>query len=142
MLITLYARAMVSRSRNPILADSWAEEAVSRIDYDFESLHVGGLRACLVAIRAKQLDLWTTRFLMDRPDATVLHLGCGLDSRVFRVDPPEGVRWFDVDYPEVIDMRRRLYPQRAGCRMVPASLEQLDWLEVVPGGGSTFVAPR
>jgi O-methyltransferase involved in polyketide biosynthesis len=139
MLITLYARAMVSASSHPILADSWAEDVVSRIDYDFGSLHVGGLRAGLVAIRAKQLDLWTTGFLMQCPDATVLHLGCGLDSRVFRVDPPEGVRWFDVDYPEVIDMRRRLYPQRSGCQMIPASLEELGWLEGIPCDRSTFV---
>jgi O-methyltransferase involved in polyketide biosynthesis len=29
----------------------------------------------------------------------VLHLACGLDTRVHRLDPPSSVRWFDVDYP-------------------------------------------
>ena len=47
-----------------------------------------------------------TAILADHPDATVLHVGCGMDSRVFRVDPPATVQWFDVDYPDVIELRR------------------------------------
>ena len=90
MLITLYARALQSRSERPILRDTWAEEAVQRIDYDFEKLKVGQHAAHLIACRATQLDLWTTHFLAAHPDATVLHLGCGLDSRVYRVAPPAG----------------------------------------------------
>jgi O-methyltransferase involved in polyketide biosynthesis len=40
----------------------------------------------------------------------VLQLGCGLDSRIYPVNPPPEVTWFDVDYPEVIGVRRRLCP--------------------------------
>ncbi|HBY99418.1 MAG TPA: hypothetical protein DEP84_36685 [Chloroflexi bacterium] len=117
MLMTLYGRALQSRSKDPILQDKWAEDAVNRIDYDFGKLKMREHRTLLIAIRAKQLDLWTTRYLADHPNATVLHLGCGLDSRIYRIDPPASVRWFDVDYPEVIELRRRLYPERAGYRM-------------------------
>jgi O-methyltransferase involved in polyketide biosynthesis len=53
-----------------------------------------------MALRAKQLDLWTADFLARHPDATVLQAGCGLDSRMLRVAPPADVRWFDVDLPE------------------------------------------
>lgn len=34
------------------------------------------------------------------PEATVLNLGCGLDSRIFRIDPGPGVRWFELDFPD------------------------------------------
>jgi O-methyltransferase involved in polyketide biosynthesis len=44
------------------------------------------------------------------PDAVVLHLACGLDSRVLRIDPGPTVAWFDLDQEPVIDLRRRLYP--------------------------------
>jgi O-methyltransferase involved in polyketide biosynthesis len=130
LLATLYARALESRSQNPILRDEMAEDAVQRIDYDFEHLKVDTLS---IAMRAKQFDIWTTEFLADHPNATVLHLGCGLDSRVFRVDPPATVRWFDVDFPEVIELRRRLYPERAGYTMIASSLEELQWLDNIPG---------
>jgi O-methyltransferase involved in polyketide biosynthesis len=133
MLVTLYGRALQSRSKDPILRDEWAEHAVDRIGYDFEKLKLGTRMPPLVACRAKQLDLWTTRFLTDHPGATVLHLGCGLDSRIYRVAPPASIRWFDVDYPEVIELRRRLYPERAGYRMIGSSLADLGWLDDVPG---------
>ncbi len=132
MLITLYGRALQSQSKQPILCDTWAEEAVDRIDYDFQKLKVGRRAAMLFAIRATQLDLWTANFLANHPNATVLHLGCGLDSRVYRIAPPEGVRWFDVDYPEVIELRQRLYPARAGYNMIGSSLADLCWLDMVP----------
>jgi len=133
LLITLYGRALQSRSKHPILRDPWAEEAVQRVDYDFAELKVGRRAALLFACRATQLDLWATRFLAEHPDATVLHLGCGLDSRVYRIAPPPTVRWFDVDYPEVITLRRRLYSGREGYHMLGSSLADLSWLDEVPG---------
>src|SRR4029453_11127268 len=119
LLGRLYARALERRSQNPILRDEMAKNSIQGIDYDFEHLKVDTLS---IAIRAKQFDIWTTEFLADHPGATVLHLGCGLDSRVWRIDPPASVRWFDVDYPEVIELRRRLYPERAGYTTIGSSL--------------------
>jgi hypothetical protein len=63
MLITLYGRALQSRSKHPILRDTWAEDAIHRIDYDFEKLKVGQRAALLFASRGRQLDIWTTNFL-------------------------------------------------------------------------------
>jgi O-methyltransferase involved in polyketide biosynthesis len=51
---------------------------------------------------------------------------------VFRVDPPPGIRWFDVDYPEVIDLRRRLYPDREGTTLIGSPLTDPAWLAAVP----------
>ena len=70
----------------------------------------------------------------------MLHLGCGLDSRVFRVDPPATVRWYDVDHPEVIELRRRVYPARAaGYEMIGTSLVDLAWLAEIPDDDPVFV---
>jgi O-methyltransferase involved in polyketide biosynthesis len=41
MLITLYARALESRSKRAIFHDPWAELAVSKIQNDFKKLKVG-----------------------------------------------------------------------------------------------------
>lgn len=129
LLATLYARALESRSPNPILRDAMAEDAVRRIDYDFDHLKVDTLS---IAMRASQFDLWTNEYLADHPDAVVLHLGCGLDSRVFRINPPKGISWFDVDFPEVIELRKRLYPERDGYKMIGSSLADLQWLDKLP----------
>jgi O-methyltransferase involved in polyketide biosynthesis len=133
MLITLYARAIHSRSDNPVLRDPWAEQAVEHVDYDFDAIKLHKIEPLSIAIRAKQFDTWAIEWIADNPESSVLHLGCGLDSRVFRVDPPSTVHWFDIDYPEVIDLRRQLYPERPDYSLIGSSLLEPDWLETIPG---------
>ena len=145
MLITLNGRAVQSAWKNPILRDPWAEEAMRHIDYDMSKTLKGvsswgmwkDIGCTIIATRAATFDMLTNRYLADHPDATVLHVGCGMDSRVFRIDPPASVQWFDVDYPDVIDLRRQLLPEReaesAGqYHLIGASLSDLRWLDKVP----------
>jgi O-methyltransferase involved in polyketide biosynthesis len=140
MLMTLSGRALQSQWKNPILHDPWAEEAMQHIDYDISKSYRGvgswsmwsKIGCTIIATRAATFDLLTTCYLADHPDATVLHVGCGMDSRVFRVDPPASVQWFDVDYPDVIDLRRQLFPERGAYHLIGAPLEDLRWLDEVP----------
>ena len=132
LLMTLYGKALESRLPHSLLQDRFADEAVRKIDYDFSRLKVDGNLGLGFAIRAKTLDVCVADFLARNPDAIVLHLGCGLDTRIFRVDPPQGIDWFDVDYPEVMELRRRLYPSRDRCHLVAASVIEPDWLAEVP----------
>jgi O-methyltransferase involved in polyketide biosynthesis len=132
LLFTLYGKALDSRSPNSVLHDRWAEEATNHIDYDFTRLRVREYELVLIACRAKQFDMFTAQFIAAHPAATVLHLGCGLDSRVLRVDPPPTVKWFDVDYPDVIELRRRVLPGHTGYTMIGSPLSDLGWLEQTP----------
>jgi len=139
-LVTLYLRAHESRSQRPILGDHAAAEAVDRIDYDFKRIHRSSLPASnqyLVALRAKQLDDWSADFLARHPDAIVVHLGCGLDGRAFRL-APAGL-WFDIDQPGVIELRRRLYDDTDRYRMIGSSVTDPQWLHEIPTGHPTLV---
>lgn len=141
-LVTLYLRAYESRTRHPILGDHAAAEAVDRIDYDFKRIHRNSLPASnqyLVALRAKQLDTWCADFLGRHPDAVVMHLGCGLDGRAFRLDVPPAVRWFDLDQPSVIELRRRLYDETERYRMIGSSVTDPGWLDRIPTGHPALV---
>ncbi len=131
MLFTLYAKALESRSARGILKDPWAESAVSRIQTDFKKFKVGRKESLIFALRAKIFDLVTEEFLRNHSCATVLNLGCGLDSRVHRVNPAESVSWYDVDYPAVIELRQRLYPARAGYHLVASPLSEPEWIDGV-----------
>ena len=145
MLMTLNSRATQSQWKEPVLRDPWAEETMRHIDYDMSKTLTGisawgmwkDIGCIVVATRAATFDLLTKRYLVDHPDATVLHVGCGMDSRVFRVDPPASVQWFDVDYPDVIELRRRLLPEREAAsagqyHLIGAPLNDLRWLDEVP----------
>lgn len=138
--------AVPASLRKPFAAadsgDTAAAEAVDRIRYDFKRIHRMSLPASnqyLVALRAVQFDDWCAELLGRHPDAVVLHLGCGLDGRAFRVSVPPSVSWFDVDQPSVIGLRRRLYDDTENYRMIGSSVTELQWLDEVPAGRPTLM---
>jgi O-methyltransferase involved in polyketide biosynthesis len=141
-LVTLYLRAYESRSPRPVLGDTAAAEAVDRIAYDWARMHRSMLpwsNQYLVALRAKKLDDWAVDFLTRHPDSVVLHLGCGLDTRAFRIKPPATVLWFDLDQPGVIELRRKLYDESDTYRMIGSSVTDPGWLDQIPTGRPTLV---
>lgn len=131
MLATLYGRALDAESDASVLGDTFARDLVRRIDYDWSKTGLTAKNAPSVAIRGAHFDKWVRQFLAVHEKATVLHLGCGLDSRVFRVRPGRGVEWYDVDYPEVIWLRERIYPPDAGYRLLPVSVTEPNWLSTI-----------
>jgi O-methyltransferase involved in polyketide biosynthesis len=142
LLGTLYLRAWESRGEHPILGDHRAAEALGRIAYDANLLHRRTRpegNQYLVGMRGRRLDDWSADFLARHPDAVVLHLGCGLDSRAFRLAPPAPAEWFDVDLPAVIAVRRRLYDDGERYRMLAASVTDPGWLDAVPTGRPVLV---
>ncbi len=140
-LAALYLRALDARSAAPILGDDEAVAAMRRIDADFGSLRMRSTAGdrWMVILRARTLDRWAAEFLERHPGATVLHLGCGLDSRAFRLPRPPGTLWFDVDLPDVIALRRRLYADDEGYRMLGCSVTDPSWTDGVPTDGPVLV---
>lgn len=138
-LITLYAKAVESRMSDSILRDTFADRAIGELQYDFSRLQVDPDSIIGIAVRAKILDEWTQKFLAANPMALVLHLGCGLDSRVFRLDPPRSVYWCEVDLPEVIALRRSIYPRRPGCHLLGSSVTGRAWLGQLPVDRPTMI---
>lgn len=139
MLMTLYLHARDARSPHPILADPYAEPMLARIDYDFRRLEKLAGNLPLIISRAKAIDDIARSFLTDHADAVVLHLGCGLDSRVRRINPGPNVTWFDIDQEPVIDLRRRLVEDRAAVIMLAASVTDPHWWSSVPVDRPTLI---
>jgi O-methyltransferase involved in polyketide biosynthesis len=143
LLYTLYYRALDQRSKAPIVGDTWAPEVLNRIaPGNRKGLRIAKLGASgrfPPLLRARRLDDWTRDFLARHPDASVLQLGCGLDSRAFRLDVPESVQWCDLDFPDVIELRRDLYPERAGYQVLGSSVTDTEWLAEIPVDRPTLV---
>lgn len=49
------------------------------------------------------------------------------------------MRWFDIDYPEVIALRRELCPERAGYTTVPSSVTDPAWTAQLPSDRPTMI---
>jgi methyltransferase (TIGR00027 family) len=139
LFLTLGSRALDSRLPRPFLGDTMADEILATIGYGLEKfpqlttkLLDRRSRVFDAAVRAKVLDEMVRRFVLRQPDAVVLDLGAGLDGRMFRLDPPPTVEWYDIDFPEVIALRRQLLPQPANAHNVGADLTDPDWLQDIP----------
>lgn len=135
----LYLRALDSRSQRPILGDTLSSQVVHSIDYDFaqpDALWARGgpmVVASLVAnvaLRSQRIDELVCNFLARYPDAVVLELGCGLDTRAVRCKPIKHVDWYDVDFAEVIALRDEYLPEAS--RHIGADLLSSTWLGAIP----------
>lgn len=132
LFLTLCGRALDSRLPRSILADAMADEIAEKIGYDCAKFPMAASKTFDIALRAKKLDEVVRRFVARHPDAVVLELGAGLDTRMFRVDPPPTVDWYDIDFPEVIALRRQVLPPRANAHGIGADLTDPHWLAEVP----------
>jgi len=131
LLIPLYAKAQPG---NPLFFDARAKEILDQVDYDFTRLHVPYKTVILVCQRAKKLDAVARDFLAEHPAGVVLHLGCGLDGRFWRVDNAT-VEWYDLDMPPVIELRQRFYPVSERYHLLASSVTDLEWMERVSAAG-------
>ncbi|MDA3833957.1 MAG: class I SAM-dependent methyltransferase [Spirochaetales bacterium] len=128
LIVPLYAKAKESRKEHPILLDRKADEIFQAVTAEEGVLPIPEKTNVTLLIRAKQLDVFTEKFLGEHPDAVVIHLGCGLDSRCERVGQT-CPHWYDLDLPEVIDIRRKFYRESDTYHMIASSAADLKWLD-------------
>jgi O-methyltransferase involved in polyketide biosynthesis len=131
LLITLYARAQPD---NPLFFDPMAQHILNQVNYDFARLQIPYKTVVLICQRAKKLDAVTRDFLAEHPDSVVLQLGCGLDSRFWRVDDGR-VNWYDLDMPPVVKLRRQFFTESERYQLVSASVTDLEWMDTVTSNG-------
>jgi O-methyltransferase involved in polyketide biosynthesis len=139
MLATFYAKALDAGLDKPILGDRLAKQIADRIDYDWTRTAITPGNSPSVTTRSAHFDQWARQFLAVHPDAVVLHLGCGLDGRFFRLDPGPGVEWYDIDYPEVATLRTQLYPTHDHYHVIAASVTDPAWFADIPRDRPTLM---
>jgi methyltransferase (TIGR00027 family) len=61
-----------------------------------------------MAIRTRFVDELLLEALRTKAIATVLSVGCGLDTRPWRLELPSELRWIEVDFAEMLDYKERL----------------------------------
>lgn len=126
MLQTLYARASYSRKPNHKFYDAKSIEIVSQLDYDFSKAEKDALMSNGVIARTILLDKMVNDFVRENPNAIVINLACGLDTRFYRVDNGQ-IRWYNLDLPKVIEVRRRFLEENGRVSMIAKSAMDEGW---------------
>ncbi|MCL4529704.1 MAG: class I SAM-dependent methyltransferase [Chloroflexi bacterium] len=107
LLMTLYVRARESQRPDAMIKDDQAVAMVNQIECDFSRLRMHRHDEIATIMRMRKFDNHVRDFLTRNPDAVVVHIGCGLDTRFERVDNGR-VEWFDLDMPDVMELRQKL----------------------------------
>ena len=132
LYIPLYGKAYVSR-RGLFLQDPKAEEIWAAEGFPLKGKSASKWLAFYMGIRAAVFDCWVKEKLEEAggEETAVIHLGCGMDSRALRTGT-EGCQWYDVDFPAVIEERKRYFDESASCHMVSADVRDGRWLAAIP----------
>ena len=136
LYIPLYGKAYVS-SRGIILDDKRAEEIWQSAELKLSGKAKSKWLAYYMGMRSRVFDEWV-RHKTGEGEHTVIHVGCGLDSRATRVGLPCGI-WYDVDFPSVIEERRRHFAESERYRMICGDIREDEWLDSISCGDSCIL---
>lgn len=126
-MVAVY-RAMESEKTDPLFRDPLAaklagahgREIVKNLPRSSRFGH------WLVVIRTCIIDDLIRRALETGVD-TILNLGAGLDTRPYRMDLPKTLKWIEVDFPRIVDLKeQRLSEETPRCALRRVRLDLAD----------------
>ena len=130
LLFPLWGRAVETKKTKPLLIDKTASQVIQKIDFDFSEIEKN-----LTAIsqhgwiaRCYHMDLKIKHYLEIHPTATIVNIGCGLDTTFERIDNGR-ITWYDLDLPDVIALRKKLLPMNERQMLIENSFLNHEWID-------------
>lgn len=146
LIIPLYGRKKCTELYPELFSDKSAAQIMEQIDYDFSALskvaqgkmqQFGFLE---VAMRQNDLALEVKDYLKDHPNASIVNLGCGLDN-TGRTCDNGSCRIYNLDFPEVIEVRNELLPAGDREENIACDLNEFSWFDKIEyKDGAVFFA--
>lgn len=126
LYIPLYGKSYVSK-KGLFLDDKKAEEIWEAEGFSLKGKSKSKWLAYYMGIRSAVFDEWLKQQMAAEQNAVVIHIGCGMDSRVTRVGT-DSHKWYDVDFWDVIEERKRYYAETADYHMLAGDARDCQWL--------------
>lgn len=146
LIIPLFARKVCSELYPNLYRDETSIRLIDEIDYDFSEAEKNSRslmqRFGSLEVAMRQNDLaWEVRnYLNSHPTAAVVNLGCGLDS-TGRACDNGSCKIYNLDFPDVIDVRNELLPAGEREENIPCNLNDTAWFSKIDAsGGAVFFA--
>jgi O-methyltransferase involved in polyketide biosynthesis len=130
LLMPVWARAVETKKENPVLVDGTALEIIDTVDFDFSQMtdNLAEISQIAWIARCKRFDLIVNKFITDHPEGTVVNIGCGLDTSYERIKC-NSMHWYDLDLPDVIDLKRKFQKEMAGRQFISCSFLDTRWFD-------------
>lgn len=134
-LITLYLRKKESEMENSMIKNQLYIDIVDRLDFDFSRFD-----------KEKYFDLQTftaartlifdnaVKSLIDKyKDPFIVNFGAGFGIRFYVTDNGK-ITWFDIDLPEVIELRKQIFKESDRNKFIGKSIFNDSWKTEIPKG--------
>ena len=138
LLVPLYARALESRKENHAFYDAAAVRIIDTVDYDFEKHGKSKKNMWGCAGRTVLFDREAAAHIAKYPGCCVVNLACGLDDRFHRLDNGR-ICWYNVDFPDVIALRRELLEPNDRVTDIATSVFDYGWMDEVADHDHTLI---
>lgn len=137
MLLPLYARAVETQREDGMVNDPQAIKMMARIEYNFDNFADDIGTNLGVAIRTEILDELTTAFINAHPNALIVNVAAGLDTRFSRVDNGK-IIWVDLDLPESVALRKKFITPSERNPFIAQSVLDFSWIDRLPNREHTL----
>ena len=133
LLLPLWGRAYETQKDSPRLVDEKAVEIIEKLEYDFSNIEkTQSLSQHGWVARSIHTDRMAIEFIEKHPDATIVNIGCGLDTTFSRVDNGR-IMFYELDLPDVIELRQHFYEDndRYRYKSIASSFLDTQWFEEI-----------
>jgi O-methyltransferase involved in polyketide biosynthesis len=128
LLLPLWGRAIETQKKKSLLTDKTSVSIVNSISYDFTTIskNISKLSQISWIARSIYFDKKILDFINLYPDATIVNIGCGLDTTFDRIDNGR-IKWVDLDLPDTIELRKKFIKETSRRLFVSSSVFDEDW---------------
>ena len=128
-LIPVAIKASETLRKNPRVRDEIAVEMIKTLGIDTKPFDKFMSHEGVIA-RTLMLDRMVKKFVAQNPTAVIVNLGAGFDNRFTRVDNGS-IFWFDLDLPDSIELRKKVFSERGRVSMLSGSVLEDTWCQAV-----------
>ncbi len=147
-ILPLLCRAVQSELRNPTFNDPMAVLCLERLIalssegekkriLKWRKMYTGfnsrDLKARIMTVR--YFDSITSRFILDNPGCTVVNLGCGFDTRFWRIEADK-CKYIELDLPEMIAVKSEILKDHLNYELIGCSVFDTSWIDKITSSGN------
>lgn len=151
-ILTLICRTVEAEKKEPLINDPMAilcleklmtEASEEEKDWILKyKRRYEGRQSADVISNAKRQEIFddiANQFISSHPLCTVINLGCGFDTRFWRIDNAK-CKYVEVDLPEVIELKKEILKDHLAYELIGCSVLDTSWIDKVTSkGNSSFL---
>ena len=146
-LVTLRSHVLESQRNNPIINDPMAAYCLEKLiplasEEEKNLLFNRQLPSTLtnhIALRARKYDSMVNDFISKNSSCTVINLGCGFDTRYWRIDNKK-CEYIELDLPELVAIKKEILKEHLCYELIGRSVLDSSWIDkVTPKGNRNFL---